>query len=308
MNTSTGSPGALTLAAFTAAVLLGGGNFVAVRFSNRELAPFWGAGLRFALAAAIFVVMAMVLRLQWPRGRQLRLTVLYGLFAFAIPYALMYWALVRVTAGMATVVLAVVPLLAPLLAAGQRLEPLSLRTSWGGLLSLGGIVWMTVGAEGVVLPWTGLLAMLAAALAFGQSVIFGKRVSGNHPVMTNAVGMPVGAAALLGLSAVVGEEWLLPRQSEALWSVAYLVTLGSVGLFVLFLLVMRRWTVSATSYAFVLFPVMTMLLEAWLVSEPFTVRGVSGALVVMAGVWFGALAPHRRVRGSGTRPNLLFGR
>lgn len=34
---------------FATVVLVGGGNFVAVRFSNRELAPFWGAGLRFAL-------------------------------------------------------------------------------------------------------------------------------------------------------------------------------------------------------------------------------------------------------------------
>ncbi|MDQ1595041.1 MAG: hypothetical protein QOH40_1597, partial [Arthrobacter pascens] len=32
----------LTLAAFSVAVLLGGANFVAVRLSNQELAPFWG--------------------------------------------------------------------------------------------------------------------------------------------------------------------------------------------------------------------------------------------------------------------------
>jgi drug/metabolite transporter (DMT)-like permease len=78
------------------------------------------------------------------------------------------------------------------------------------------------------------------------------------------------------------------------WSVAYLVTLGSVGLFVLILLVVRRWTASATSYVFVLFPVVTMLLGALLADEPLTARGVIGALVVMSGVWFGALAPSAR--------------
>ncbi len=40
-------PDALTLAAFAVAVTLGGGNLLAVRVSNRELPPFWGAGLRF---------------------------------------------------------------------------------------------------------------------------------------------------------------------------------------------------------------------------------------------------------------------
>jgi drug/metabolite transporter (DMT)-like permease len=91
----------------------------------------------------------------------------------------------------------------------------------------------------------------------GQSIIIGKRISGNHPAVTNAVGMTVGATLLLGSRggrrAVVG-----PAEAEALWAVVYLVTLGSVGLFVLVLLVVRRWTASATSYMFVLFPVVTM--------------------------------------------------
>jgi drug/metabolite transporter (DMT)-like permease len=79
-----------------------------------------------------------------------------------------------------------------------------------------------------------------------------------------------------------------------LWSVIYLTLIGSIGLFVLFLLVMRRWTPSASSYAFVLFPVVTLILEATLLGEPLIARSVAGALVVMAGVWFGALSPDRR--------------
>jgi drug/metabolite transporter (DMT)-like permease len=137
--------------------------------------------------------------------------------------------------------------------------------------------------------------MLAAALSIGESVILGKRVSGNHPVMTNAVGMPAGAAALLALSAMSGEHWALPRQPEVVWSLAYLVTFGSVGLFILVLLVVRHWTASATSYMFVLFPVVTMLLGSWIADEPITAQGLIGAVMVMAGVWFGALSPAARL-------------
>lgn len=290
MPDTTQSPGGFTLTAFAAAVALGGTNFLAVRFSNRELEPFWGAGLRFSLAALIFAAIVTALRMQWPRGRDLLLAGLYGVCSFALSYAFMYWALVRVTAGMATVVLAVVPLVTLLLAAAQRLEPLNRRTVLGSLLALGGIVLATAGPE-EVLPVSGLLAMLAAALALGQSVILSKRVSGNHPAMTNAVGLATGAPLLLGLSALTGEQWVLPSQPEVVWSLAYLVTFGSVGLFVLVLLVVRQWTASATSYMFVLFPVVTMLLGTWLADEPLTTRGVLGAGVVMSGVWFGALAP-----------------
>lgn len=153
---------------------------------------------------------------------------------------------------------------------------------------------MAVGPQHVVVPLSALAAMLAAALCIGQSIILGKRLAANHPAMTNAVGMLAGAVLLMGFSAVAGEIWAWPRRAEALWAVAYLVTLGSVGLFVLVLLVVRRWTVSATSYMFVLFPVVTMALGAGLADEPVTGQAVTSAALVMLGVWFGALSPGAR--------------
>lgn len=287
-------PDAVTLGAFAVAVTLGAGNFIGVRFSNSELAPFWGAALRFGLAATIFVVTAVALRLTWPRGRELWLTVVYGALSFALFYALMYWALVRVSAGVATVVMAIVPLATVLLAAVQGLERLRLRGAAGAVLACAGIVWMVVGPQALVLPVGALVAMLGASASVAQAVIVGKRISDNHPVVTNAVGMVVGVVLLLVLSATAGESWALPRERDVVVALTYLVTLGSGGLFVLVLLIVRRWTASATSYMFVLFPVVTMGLDAWLSDEPITAQALTGALLVMAGVWLGALSPGAR--------------
>ena len=287
-------PGGRTLTLFAVAVTLGGANFIGVRFSNRELDPFWGAALRFCLAALLFIAIAAVLKLRWPRGRQLVYTMLYGFLSFGMFFSLMYWALVRVTAGVATVVMAIVPLVTLLLAAAHGLEKLGLRSVLGSVLAIAGILWMTNGPDEVILPFTALLAFLAAALAAGESVILSKKVSGNHPAMTSAVAMATGAVVLLGISAVTGDRWALPTEGEVIWSVIYLVTLGSAGLFVVLLLVVRQWTASATSYAFVLFPVSTMLLGAWIADEPITGQGVAGAILVMSGVWFGALSPGAR--------------
>jgi drug/metabolite transporter (DMT)-like permease len=284
----------MTLSLFAVAVTLGGANFIGVRFSNRELDPFWGAAFRFSLAALLFIAIAAVLKLRWPRGRQLGYTMLYGFLSFGMFFSLMYWALVRVTAGVATVVMAVVPLVTLLLAAAHGIEKLGLRSVLGSVLAIAGILWMTNGPDEVILPFTALLAFLAAAVAAGESVIISKKVSGNHPAMTNAVAMATGAVVLLAISALTGDRWVLPTQTEVIWSVIYLVTLGSVGLFVVLLLVVRKWTASATSYAFVLFPVSTMLLGAWIADEPITGQGVAGAILVMSGVWFGALSPGAR--------------
>ena len=50
----------LTLIAFVTLALIGGGNGVAIRFSNRELPPFWGASLRFSVAAALFFAVVLI--------------------------------------------------------------------------------------------------------------------------------------------------------------------------------------------------------------------------------------------------------
>jgi drug/metabolite transporter (DMT)-like permease len=234
------------------------------------------------------------MRVRWPRGRQLALAVVAGVLSFANFYALMYWALLQVTAGVATVVLALVPLVTILLAAAQRLERLRASALVGSLLALAGIGWIMVSPSEVVLPWTALLAMVGAAMCAGQGVIVTKKVAGNHPAVINAIGMLTGAGLLLIMSAVVGETWALPTQPDVRLALLYLVTLGSVGLFLLVLLVIRRWTASATSYMFVLFPLVTMLLDAVISGVPITASGVIGAALVMAGVWFGALAPSAR--------------
>jgi len=84
----------MTLLVFLVAVLIGGSNFVAVRFSNAELEPFWGAGLRFSLAAALLLVASLVFRLRLPAGRPaLTGAVVYGTLGFGASYAFMYRAL-----------------------------------------------------------------------------------------------------------------------------------------------------------------------------------------------------------------------
>lgn len=94
----------------------------------------------------------------------------------------------------------------------------------------------------------------------------------------NFVGMGVGSVALLAVSAVSGERWTLPRERTTILAFVYLVA-ASVVMFVLVLIVVRRWTASASAYIFVLMPVATST--------------VVGGVVVLAGVYIGALSRNR---------------
>jgi drug/metabolite transporter (DMT)-like permease len=274
------------MAAFLALVFIGGSNFVAVRFTTFGLDPLWGAGSRFSLAAIVLVLIGLAIRAPFPRGRALVGASLYGLLSFGVFFALTYLALVDAPSAVAAVVLAVVPLVTFLLALAQRQERFRWRALIGGVVALAGMGLM-VGTPNV--PLGSFLALGGAALAAGEAGVIAKWFPKAHPVTMNAVAMAVGSLGLLALSLVRNESWILPK-GTATWAVqVYLITIGSVGLFVLYLFVLKRWTATRTAFAFVLFPVVAAVLGAWLLDDPITLSLAVGSVVVLAGVYIGAI-------------------
>jgi drug/metabolite transporter (DMT)-like permease len=287
------APGRVALAAFIVGSILAGGNGVSVRFSNRELAPMWGAGLRFALAAALLLAVVAVMRLPLPRGRALAGAVLYGLFNFGGAFALAYYALVRLHAGFGQTVLALVPLLTLLLAVAQRQERLRAAAVVGSVLALAGIAVMSGPSLGERVPVLSLLAALGSAACFAEAAVLVRWFPQLPPVTMNAVGMTAGAVLLVGGAVIGGDPLVLPQRPVTWVALGYVVLVGSVIVFVLYLVVLRYWTASRASYTFVLIPVVTVLLSAWLLDEPVGLELVLGGLLVLGGVYVGAL---RRAR------------
>jgi drug/metabolite transporter (DMT)-like permease len=282
-------PDRLALSAFVGAVVIGGSNFVAVRFSNRELDPLWGAFLRFALAAAVFAALVALLRLPLPRGRALGPAALYGLLGFAGTYGCLYWALQDVPAGIGAVVMAIGPLLTLLLAVAHGLERLTVRALAGAIVALGGTTLIFFQSGTGEYRWESYALLIAAVLCASEAVIVSKRIGPQHPVVTNAVCMTAGAAVLLVAAAVAGESFALPAEGETQLAVLYLVA-ATVGLFLLVLYVVQRWTASATAYVFVLMPIVALAVGALIADEEITATTILGGAVVCAGVYLGALS------------------
>ena len=278
-----------TLLAFATSAVLAGGNGIGIRFSNRELDPLWGAGLRFSLAAAIFLGLMAALRLELPRGRALSGALVFGVLQFGATYALAYYALVELHAGFGQILLAVVPLLTLLLAVSQRQERLRLAAILGTVLALVGVGVMSRAPLDESLPVLSVLAALGSAFCFAQAAVLVRHLPPVHPVTMNAVGMTAGAAVLLVASLLAGEAIALPAASDTWLALAYLVVLGSVVVFVLNLVVLGRWPASRYAYLFVLVPVVTVVLSAWLDDEPVGPGLVLGGLLVLGGVYVGAL-------------------
>jgi drug/metabolite transporter (DMT)-like permease len=271
--------------------VLAGGNAVGVRVSNRELDPLWGAGLRFLLAASLLGAVMAVMGLTLPRGRALRGVLVYGTLIFGGAFSFTYYALVDIHAGLGQTLLALVPLATLLLAALQRQERLRLAAVVGTSLSIVGIGVISGVSGSDSAPVLSLLAVFGAVLCFAQATVLVRHFPLVHPVTANALGMAIGAAILVALSLILKESIVLPERGATWLALAYLVVLGSGPVFVLYVVVVRLWGASRAAYAFVLIPLVTVLLSAWIDNEPIGAGLVLGGLLVLAGVYVGALRP-----------------
>jgi drug/metabolite transporter (DMT)-like permease len=147
------------------------------------------------------------------------------------------------------------------------------------------------GPLGASVPLGSLLAAVASAVCIAQAAVLVRRFPAVHPVTMNAVGMATGAALLVVGSLLTGEPRPLPQRATTWAAVGYLVVVGSVVVFVLYLVVLSYWAASRAAYGFVLIPFVTVLLSAWLDNEPLGAGLLLGGLLVLAGVYVGALRP-----------------
>lgn len=293
----------LVLIAFVTFVVLAGSNAAAVKVVLGELPPFWSAGLRFLAAGALLVGLMIVQTRPAPRGARLLGTVLYGFFGFTLAYFFLYQALEDAGAGATMVVLAIVPLLTVLLAVVHGIEHLRPLGVAGAAIAVAGIVIVAADQLSLDVPFAALGLLLVAAACQAESVVIVKRLPPGDPVAANALGMLLGGTLLIAVSAISGEPFVVPAQPDTWLAMAYLVGPGSIGVFVLALYVLARWSASATSYAFLLFPLVAIVTGAVLLGEPIQPSFLVGGTVVLAGVYVGAIYRSKaRVEQSETAP------
>ena len=282
-------PDTRSLIAFALTTLFAGGNAVAIRLGYAELAPFWGAALRFLAAGLILLVLAAFLRLAWPRGRALAGVAIYGGLNFGLAYMFGYWALQEVGAGTAMVILAITPLLTLILAVLRGSERFHIKGLIGALLAAIGI-GAIFGISVTPAPTSALVALLGGALCIAEGAVVVKTFPRVHPVIENALGMVLGGGFLLALSFGFGEPWAIPVQPATQISLLYLIFLGSIGLFVLYLFLLGRWAASSASYAMLLAPVVTIALGLVILDEAVRPELLVGGALVLLGVYLGAFS------------------
>ena len=160
--------------------LLWGGSFFFVGVAVKELPPLTLVALRVGLAAALLWAGAPLIGVAPPRSvKAAAALAVLGFGNNALPFTLIAWGQTHIPSGLASILNAATPLFSVLaahvLTKEEKLSGLKLS---GTIAGLAGVVWLL----GPDLPtgdganlWAEL-AVLAAALSYALSAIFGRRM------------------------------------------------------------------------------------------------------------------------------------
>jgi drug/metabolite transporter (DMT)-like permease len=107
--------------------------------------------------------------------------------------------------------------------------------------------------------------------------------------------MVTGAVVLFLGSLLAGDSFALPTLQATWLAVAYMVVIGSGVVFILWVYVLKRWKASRAAYSFVLLPPITLVFSSWILDERIGIDLVFGGLLVLTGVYIGALRPQREL-------------
>jgi drug/metabolite transporter (DMT)-like permease len=294
-NSDDRRPDRATLLAFGGVVLFGGLNSIAVKQTVVELAPFWGASLRFLAAGLLLLAIVLASGRALPTGRNLASAMLYGAIAFTASFGFIYPGLREMSAGTTQVLIALTPLFTFGLAIAQRQERFRVQGLLGALIALTGVAIVVVDQLSVDVPASAILLVVLGAACIAESTVIGKWIPRSDPVATNGVAMLTGGAILMVLSILTSEARALPSQAVTWVALGYLVVFGSVVMFTLYLFALQRWTASAISYTTLLLPLVTLSAGA-LLGERVSPLLLAGGAVVLLGVYVGAFLRARRGR------------
>ncbi|WP_017343438.1 DMT family transporter [Halorubrum sp. T3] len=229
------------LAAFVLLATLWGTSFVAIEAGLHYFPPLLFAGVRYAIAGAVVLgVAAVASGRTMPRGRDEWLGVaVAGAFVIAAYHGLLYVAELRISGGVAAVVVSLAPVLTAVFAAvllpNERLGPFEIG---GFALGILGVIVIADPMEAGL----GSAALFGVALAFAGAVAFSLGAVLLRPLRTDLPiaalqgwAMVSGAGLLFVGAALLGESpAAIVWNATSIVSLSYLTLLSGVVAFLIY--------------------------------------------------------------------------
>jgi len=282
------------LSAFAALYIIWGSTYLGIRFAIDTIPPLLMAGTRFLLAG---VIMHAIARWQGaPRASlaEWRTSLIVGACLLLGGNGGVTLAEQYVSSGLASVMVATVPIFIALLAWAMGTAPKPSGIVWlglaGGLIGVGILVEPALhfSPNEIGHPGIGMLILLFSSFLWSAGSIYStKAKTASSPFLAASQQMLCGGALLTLAGAVTGEYHRFDASRISLLSVgafAYLVIIGAVVGFTAYIWLLRHCNpAKVATYAYVN-PIVAVILGALFAGETLTARALLAAGLIIGSV------------------------
>lgn len=268
-------------------VVLWATGFIGSRLGAPYSEPFTFLGIRFAAAAVCMIMICLVMRVEWPKGRAaITHAAVIGSLVHGIYLGGVFWAIDRgVSPGVAALIVALQPLITGL-AAGPILGEHVSKRHWIGLLlgffGVGLVVWDTVDPSAGD-QW-GIIACVVSMLALTSGSLYQKKTGQTGNLRSQqAVQLTAAAVLVWGMSFAL-EDQVIEWTTEFIIALAWLTLVMSLGTFTLLYVLIRRGAASKVASLMYMVPPVAALMAWGLFDATLSMTAIIGMAVAVSGV------------------------
>lgn len=272
-----------------------GSNFMMTKISVQYLPPMFVVSFRLVVAAVLLIVMMKAAGLSFPRGEVWLPLSAAGVIGLTIPFSLLAWAQQSVDAGLAAILMAIMPLFTLLLAQLFTRDERPNRYSVGGFaIALFGVIVLfgpeklTSLADQSVRQY----AVIGAAFCYGLNAIITKKFIGMDWRQSTASLLLVGFIAslpLLILSDLSSLQAPMTARAATIYTGIVPTAIGSI----IIILIIRRTSASFLSQINFLVPLYGVAFAILFVDEALPANGAIALLIILCGVAIARRRPKR---------------
>lgn len=267
--------------------LIWGSTWAAIKFALVGVPPFFGAGLRFALASAVLTPLALMRPKRKLTYDDKIAIASCGFVGFTGSYATVYWAEQYIASGLTAILYCTMPLFVALLSAyWTKAERLTSRKAAGivtGMIGTAILFWPQ--AAVTRREAAGMLVTLAGSFTSAVNIVTMKKRSKHTDIyVLNAASMAIGASCLLILSGLTESYGALHWTRSNAAALVYLSLLGSVVSFLSYYHLIKTMEATMLSLITLIIPVVAAALGWFFLGETVTPAAGVGIAVIMGGV------------------------
>jgi drug/metabolite transporter (DMT)-like permease len=285
------APTRLAYAALVAVCVIWGTTYLGIRVALEAVPPALMGAFRWIIAGTLLAGYVQFRGQALPHAASWGSLALQGLLMIGFGNGFVNWAEQSVPSGLAAVVIATSPFfmagVEAFRADGERLSRRGLLGLVLGFVGILMLVWPDLhfdNAQGTQFVF-GLLALQAACLAWAIGSSYSKRhPHGESVIGATAVQMIFGGVIMLVVGTFAGEWGRVSFHGRGVAALAYLTVAGSIAGFVSYIYALKYLPVSTVSIYAYINPLIAVILGAFFLDEPFSMRTIVSMVIVFAGV------------------------